>query len=300
MSDSGHTSPDTLADLHEGLLHERAETAAREHLATCAQCRADLAALAALPATLAAAGEIGPVPDDVAGRLDAALDAASRAPADGPAATTVVPLASAGARTSPRGLRLLQAAAVLVVVLGLGGLAVSALRDSGHGSAADSSAGSAAGPVAGTPELAYPVTASGRSWTATTLTAAVPRLLAGTLARPVAHGPLPDGTRKAADATPSPAATGPAPQGSATDPSFSVLQDNPGGRLVEGTPLASCVASLVGGPATPLAVDVATYQGSPAVVILLPGLTGADRVDIWVVRPDCSTGTLYYGSVPRP
>ena len=299
-----HVTADVLADLQAGLLHDRAERAARDHLADCPVCQADLEVLAAIPGRLAAAGTVEPIPADVASRLDAALAAAASAPPDGAAASTIVPLRGATAthrrdRSGPRGLRLLQAAAVLVVILGLGALAVSAIHGGSNGSGAQTAgaADSAGGKSA--PQAAFPVTASGRNWTPSTLTSAVPRLVAGSLSPVIARGPLADdsltSTSGSGGATPSPSGSS-APAAEA--PQFAA--SNAAGRLAGGTALADCIATLVPGGATPLAVDVATYQGKPAAVILLPGLAGPDRIDIWVVPPDCSSATLYYGSVPRP
>ncbi len=203
-----HVTPDVLADLQAGLLHDRAERAAREHLADCPVCQADLEVLAAIPDRLAAAGSVEPIPADVASRLDTALAAAASAPPDVAAAPTIVPLHGATAthrsdRSSPRGLRLLQAAAVLVVVLGLGALAVSAIHGgSDSGGAATTASGSAGDRAAAAGSAAVPVTTSGRNWTPTTLAAAAPSLAAGTLGPPVS---LYDTTRKTA-ASPSAAA----------------------------------------------------------------------------------------------
>ena len=298
-----HVTPDVLADLQAGLLHDRAERAAREHVADCPDCRAHLEVLAAIPGRLAAAGTVEPIPADVASRIDAALAAAAAAPPDVAAAPTIVPLQGATAshrrdRSSPRGLRLLQAAAVLVVILGLGALAVSAIHggSNGSGAATAGAADSAGGRSA--PQAAFPVTASGRDWTATSLTAAVPRLVAGSLSPVIARGPLAGDALKsisgAGGASASPSGSENAP---AAAPQFAA---NAAGRLAGGNALAECIATLVPGGATPLAVDLATYQGKSAAVILLPGLAGPDRVDIWVVPPDCSSATLYYGSVPHP
>jgi hypothetical protein len=304
-----HVTPDVLADLQAGLLHDRAERAAREHLVACPGCQADLEVLAAIPGRLAAAGSVEPIPADVASRLDAALAAAASAPPDMAATPTIVPSLATTAthrrdRSSPRGLRLLQAAAVLVVVLGLGALAVSAIHGGRDGSGGASTAGAAdsARGAKSAPQAAFPVTASGRDWTAGSLTAAVPRLVAGSLSPVITRGPLDDSTLKSAAGSGS---STPAPSGSvsaAAVPEYAV-SGNAAGRLAGGTALAACVAGLVGGPATPLAVDLATYQGKPAAVILLPGLAGPDRIDVWVVPADCSSTTatfLYYGSVPRP
>ena len=62
----------------------------------------------------------------------------------------------------------------------------------------------------------------------------------------------------------------------------------PAARLAGGPALADCVTELAGGPATPLAVDLATFDGQPAAVVLLPGIGGPGRVDVWVVPPDCA------------
>jgi hypothetical protein len=77
----------------------------------------------------------------------------------------------------------------------------------------------------------------------------------------------------------------------------------PAARLAGGPALADCVTELAGGPATPLAVDLATFDGQPAAVVLLPGIGGPGRVDVWVVPPDCAQGKgqfLYYANVARP
>lgn len=72
-----HLTPDTAADLDEGLLEPDVAAAARAHVAGCASCAALLAELAHLRHTLAA-DDPGPIPLDVADRLDTALATASR------------------------------------------------------------------------------------------------------------------------------------------------------------------------------------------------------------------------------
>ena len=65
----------------------------------------------------------------------------------------------------------------------------------------------------------------------------------------------------------------------------------------------SRVTQRAGGPATPLAFDLATFHAQPAAVVLLPGIGGPGRVDVWVVPPDCAQGKgqfLYYANVARP
>jgi hypothetical protein len=68
-----------VADLDEGLLDPAAEQAAREHLASCAQCTSQLAQLSAVKDLLAADGAASPVmPTSVAARIDATLAAQRR------------------------------------------------------------------------------------------------------------------------------------------------------------------------------------------------------------------------------
>ena len=294
---TSHPSADTLADLDAGLLDPAAEREARQHMVGCDRCRADLAALQAVPGRLAAVADAGPVPDDVVHRLDAALAAVAAEPASTAVTRTVTPL-RAPEQHSPRGMRVLQVAAVVVLLLAGGALGVSALRGGSSGSADSTAADSAGGSSATGPKAAlgsYPLTASGTDWTAASLASAAPQLAAGTLAPTVApsSAALEDGAPAAGDSTESPGDVAAAPG----------LASLPTGRLAGGTALAGCVAALADGPVTPLAVDLAQFKGQPAAVILLPGLAGADKMDIWVVGPDCTAGndqTLYYASVPRP
>jgi hypothetical protein len=249
-----------------------------------------------MPAALAAARADGPMPDDLAAGLDAALaeEAARPAVVSGGAAQTVTPLRPTSAlrrqpRSGPRGMRLLQVAAVVVVLLGLGGLAVSGLRGLGGatgGGAGSSSAGGKAAPEAAT-RGTYPVSASGRNWTAGTLAAAVPRLLAGQVGPTVAPGAPTDST-DSTDSAGSPAGD-------------RALAGVSSARLAGGQALAACLTAL-GGARTPLAVDLATFQGTDAAVIVLPDQSDATRVEVWVVGPSCSpadAALLYFASVPR-
>ena len=131
-----HLDLDQLADMLAG----EASLGAEEHVAGCAQCRADLEELvtadAAVAAQLAALPALA-VPGDVADRLAAALeaedgsaqDASEDGPAAGTGATTVTPFPTA-ADAGPA--RWLAAAAAVVVLLGGGIYGISRLgHDSG-------------------------------------------------------------------------------------------------------------------------------------------------------------------------
>jgi len=259
---------------------------ARAHVAGCPQCRAELAALTGVRERLADAAEVEPMPAEVVARLDRALAEVATEPASTAVTRSVIPLREPQ-RSAPRGLRWLQAAAVVVLVLAGGAVAVSALRGSDNNGVATSS-GSSAGKAdqRAAADGSYPVTASGRHWTKESVTAGVPQLLAGTL------GPtLPPSSFSAQDDA----------SGSAGAPRE--LAGVPAARLAGGPALADCVTELAGGPATPLAVDLATFDGQPAAVVLLPGIGGPGRVDVWVVPPDCAQGKgqfLYYANVARP
>jgi hypothetical protein len=244
---------------------------------------------------------VEPIPADVASRLDAALAAAASAPPDVAATPTIVPLHGAtathrGERSNPRGLRLLQAAAVLVVVLGLGALAVSAIHG-GSDSGGASSASGAAGDRASAPKsAAVPVTSSGRNWTPTTLAAAAPSLAAGTFGPAVS---LYDSTRKTA-ASPTAAAV-PSPASSSGGVANG-LAAGPADRLGDPAALSACIANLSDpGPAMqPLAVDLARWQGQPAAVLVFPTPQDPASLDVYVVAPDCPTGLfLNFARVPR-
>lgn len=266
-SPSPHPELVTLAELDESLLDPPTAGQVAEHLAGCAACRARRAALTDVPHLLRDAGEVLPIPGDVARTLDAAL-AAAATPSATAAADTVTPVGHR--RRTPWNTHVLQAAAVAVLLLLLGGLGYSAILSNHHDrSGGERAAGRAqpegASQVASgsTGSGAYPVTESGRDYTKDSLRAAVPSLLLGGTGA---------GTR-----APRPRA--------ATDglgPS----------RLLGGSPLAACVANLAGGPVTPLAVDVARFEGKPATVIVLPTQSDATTVDAYVVAPDCPAGTF--------
>lgn len=280
-----HVEPDVLADLHEGLLDDSAAAPVRAHLAGCLACRGELAALDDVRHQLAGAGPIGAVPDDLVQRLDQALAAAASEPGSTAASRTVIPLRKPQ-RSVPRGMRLLQVAAVLVLVFAGGALGVSALGGPGGSSSNESgtaggSASEGAADAGG--EATFPVTASGRNWTGATLRDSAAALAGGSLTPPAA-GRL----------------SQPEASSSAKADDGRTLADAPASQLAGGPALASCAAQLAGQPVTPVAVDLARYEGQPAAVILLPTADEPTAVDLYVVAPDCPPGAfLYFARVPR-
>ncbi|MGH8892062.1 MAG: hypothetical protein ACRDWY_01945 [Actinomycetes bacterium] len=278
--DRGHLTAETAADLQEGLLDARQTMAAQAHLLACPRCAAMTEHLAAVPALLRDAGDVGALPPDVSARIDQALGSAARA-------VPVTPIQREP--RPPLGMRILQAAAVLVVLLAGVGIAVSSLQ--GNGSDAGNTAADSAGQAAkegASEDAGYPVTASGRNWSAETVVEAVPDLVAGD---------FPALARTLRDT----ASGGGGDDSGAEKPQLSAA----GGasRLAGGPPLADCVTALNDGPVTPVAVDIATWQGQPAAVIVLPTPDDPATLDTWVVEPDCSQAdakVLYFARVARP
>ena len=194
-------------------------------------------------------------------------------------------------------MRLLQAAAVVVLLLAGLGIGISALGGGG-----DSDSSSAGGADSATADKAaesgaYPLTASGRDWTADAVTLDALKLLDGSLAAPVAANTLREQFSAQAEDD--------AGSGGSTDPTASAparAAPESAARLASGPALAQCVAELAGRPVTPLAVDISTWQQQPAAVIVLPAPGEPSRVEVWVVAPSCSTADaklLYYANLPR-
>jgi hypothetical protein len=282
-SPTPHLDLDTQADLQEGLLDPQRAASVAGHLQGCAACRATRDALDSLRSELRDHGAeeaSAAAPEDVVRRLDAALAAA--APPVATAAATVVPITAAWTQArSPWRTHVLQAAAVFVLVALLGGLGyggIRALRDGSNTSGADTAASGGTKSSERAPAGTYRITGSGRDYTVATLRAAVPELLAGTLATGTVAAPQ---VAPESDSAKAGAAAG--------TPSAKPSPVNPE-RLRDGTALAACVANLANGPVTPLAVDVAQFEGKPATIIVLPD--PADKSFVWVyaVSPDCATG----------
>lgn len=293
----GHLDPTTLADLSDGSLDAPQSERARTHLGSCARCQARSDALAAVPAWLRQSADVGDMPVDVARRLDAALtDALTDVALIG--ASVPGGATARRRRPVPWRTRVLQAAAVVVLVLGVGGIGYSIVAGSGGGNSGGSSAASV--PQAGRDAgggTAYPVTRSGRDYTADTLAAAVPGLVTR---RPLDSSSGPQG----GEATDGGRTGGSAARGStgaSGGSGGSGAGDGGDARLNGGAALASCVANLAGGPVTPLAVDIATYGGQPATIIVLPTPDDPSKVDAFAVEPTCPPGVfLHFVRVARP
>jgi anti-sigma factor RsiW len=276
-----HPDLDTLADLQEGLLPPTPAAAVSDHLDQCPTCRTDFAALGEIPGQLAGAADVGPMPDELVSRLDEALATEPRT-----ASVTITPLAAARRNRLNRDNRVLQLAAAAVLVLAATGIGISAVQDRG-GQMSSGDKASAAGTGRELAEGSVPVLSTGTDYTQASVVAAVPRLLAADGPKQLVN-PEADAPTRASDSAASGYAT----------------------RLTEGPALSACVIALTDDPdtaaiemPTPLVVDVAKFDGQPATVIVLPTADQADRLDVYVVGPDCGPDdakVLHFARVPRP
>lgn len=277
---TSHLDIDTLADLQEGLLESAQATAIAQHLDGCAQCRARRDALDDVQVLLRDHGAAADVaaPDDVVRRLDDALATAAAPLAT--ASATVTPLTALTTRAhQPWQTRVLQAAAVFVLVAAVGGLGyggIRALSDGGQPGVHTAASGSKASTERDSATGKYIITNSGRDYTKDSLRTAVPGLLSGTRNYSAQGGTRTTAPNKATTESPTPLA------GSSADPK----------RLRDGTALAECVANLAGGPVTPLAVDLGRFEGKPATIIVLPDQDDPSYVNAYAVEPACPTGTF--------
>jgi hypothetical protein len=276
---AAHATPEELALHAEGLLAGAEEAGLAAHVAACPACQAVQADLVALRAALAA-DRPGPVPAEVAGRIDAAL--AELSPPVPERRTAVVDLLKRRRTRYRRFTRLAGAAAGLVLVVGGSVLGVQLARDGDPISAA----GGRGSPAAGLAEDSGPSLATapeaGREFSASSGRAYDRAGFAGQIAALLRSG------------------TGQAPAGEA-----------PGGgaadRAVGGTACTARLAQQTGSPGTePIAVDVATWEGDPAIVVVLPEPGAATTVHAYVLPRDCAgqaaapVPILHDAVLPRP
>lgn len=297
---TGHLPPQVVSDLDAGLLEAGAAAAADAHLATCSDCAQTRAALHVVRARLAA-DDPGPLPVDVAARLDAALaDEALTSRGGQQAHAALAPRPHAriprltsrrSSRRRPLGGRLIPAAA-LALVLGSGALAVTINRGAGlsttGGSASAASAapaaspgsaaagGSATSPASPAAEDAGQPAAGGGAAQAAP---APPVTFSGRNYRPA---DLP-GAARALVAAPkqSSAAAGQAPArvGGGTE--------NDAARLAGQPALDSCLQGLrLPGPV--LGVDVGAFRGSAALLVVAADAGDPGQLEVRVVAPGCS------------
>lgn len=309
-----HLSLDALADLLAG----EGSDADVAHVGQCAGCSGRLDELAAAEVEVAAVLASLPaprVPDDLADRLQAAFDGEPplvAAPAVAAAAPlgdgrrtggTVTPFPQARSRS--RRSWLPAAAAVALVVSG-GALGTAlVLSGAGGGDENADTAGVAAGDAGGGTDDVGDLTrnATGTDYAAEgSLAAALPSLLSGSatpFTAPLSESQTSGRTAESADAP-----AGASSSGQPPDQPAAALTDEQRAAQAAAPPvapelerlrtpegLASCLVALLPPEEPdlrPLAVDYAAYAGSPALVVLLPATGAPDKVDAYVVGPDCA------------
>ena len=273
----GHAELTTLADLDEGLLDDAHAGQLKQHVNNCDQCRHALGRLRTTRALLSAL-PAETMPDDVARRIDAALETAATT-------ATVVPVTARRRWLSSPAIAGIAAA---VAAIGLASaLIVSRTGGGGGGDNTKETAGASlpAGPRAAQPANPVKQWQTGTNYTAANIAALVPGIVVGSPA------PLPSATAAA------PQANSGAKANTAASDSFS--QD----QLRSPDSLTACAKILNDGtPVQPLAADYAKYDGRPATIVVFPSHDNPKELDVWVVRSVCSSSAvdLVFYRVARP
>jgi hypothetical protein len=324
---SEHPDLETLADIADSddpaALSPTASVpdAVREHIAGCAACTADLAALRHVRETLRSLPPV-PMPPEVADRLEAALLAA-RVPVG-----NITPFTSREATETARTARIarwrtLPLSAVAAVVV-FAALIVGGVVGLGHvGNNSEKRASSAAAPAAAATSADLTTIASGTSYTSDQLRAQVAAIVssrvpgaaqrypglndpdlvtaaAAASSAPAAAAASESAAAPAASAAPSaPAAAAPtaavgpvfaAPASSAaaaggvahSDAFAPNLITTPTGPLADPAALARCIQTLAGKAEQPVLVDYATFDGVPSTIIVFADPDIANKLDIYV------------------
>ncbi|MDX6202288.1 MAG: hypothetical protein QOJ83_1788 [Frankiales bacterium] len=311
--DASHLGLETIADLDEGLLSRTDAEAAREHLAGCARCQDDQAALATVREALAGERELA-MPDDVADRIFgviAALPPLTAAPATAAVTTLPAPRRPGGGNPAAKPVLVALGAAAAIALLVLGAVTLS------HSSSSSEKAASAAG----TGAASVPIRHSGRDYDTAGLgnealsllpggtpyngsagtTSAAASAAAASAGAPVSAAAPPAAGTTAAGSTPAgPAASGGSAATSAATraPDRSSAPTGPRSAAATTDPLAAlrvdgaaqaCLMTFEPRSGTPLAIDFATLAGKPAVIGVF---TDPDRSDLLRVvavgPPGCS------------
>lgn len=295
-----HLDPTRLADLDEGLLPAADARTARAHLEECARCADVHTALVNVRTRLRALPPVT-LPPEVADRIDAVLEAASATePPERSEPTAARAAPSSGTRNEPvrlddhrrarnhRRMRVLQAAATVVLVVGGGALGARTLDGLGGSGTDDAGIDAATGQVPaeqGTGEspeaLRGRVTASDTDYTPEQLAGQVRGLLDRVV---IAARTAPNGASLQED--------------NSSDTAGEISSALPNPVAVRG-----CVNALTKGPAQrPLAVDIATFRGRPAAVVVLRTPGDRSSLDVFVVERRCSAAadrTLYFQRIAR-
>jgi hypothetical protein len=296
MTSAEHVPPETLADSAEGLLAADDEVAVRAHLNGCADCRRVDADLRDVSVFLAA--DPAPrMPEDVAARLDAALQAE-------PPLSPATPRDDARVAASPTRRRAARRMPVWIgaaaAVVGVTGAVLGLQALQGNETTTSTTAGAAleVDRSAEAPESTLSAPSSGRAYTADNLTSEVQALVGQSGAADSADEDAADDGREAAapGTVPGTESAG-EPAAAGTDLSALSTLATPAG-------LAACIEALTGrADVTPVAVDLASFEKQPAAVIVLPVPGDGESLDVRIVGSRCSAAdddVIVATRVPRP
>ncbi|MDT0307045.1 hypothetical protein RM780_08725 [Streptomyces sp. DSM 44917] len=272
-----HPDPAEIAELDEDMMPPAGAARLREHLAACPDCAAVRAELAALRRELRELPGPGPMPEDVAARIDAAILAVSRETADAPEKGQRGMAAPAGHPRRYRRATFALAAAAAVAVLGVGGALLGALNGDGGPQPSGLSAGATDEAPAEREAAAQDLSAPAEE----ALEAQVRQLLAGSTEASTLAAEGPGGTGEPGE--------GEAPPSSEQQESTAEM---PPGPVV----VPSCVEQAIGRPEEPLAAGPEDFEGEEAYLVVLPHAADPERVDAYVVAAACVSSS----PVPSP
>ncbi|NJP64910.1 anti-sigma factor family protein [Streptomyces spiramenti] len=311
-----HPDPAELAALGEDLLDPTESTAVRNHLLGCPRCTAVLQDLEALSAELPLLDPPGPMPAEVAERINAALareatrvsretapsaEPASSATRPDPTAGSIrhvqpptdeqaVPATGSDGARSGRRRHYLLAAVGAVIALGAGGLIAQSLGQEPNGS--EVTAGALEGASSEDPEMfSEQIDSEALETEVQELLTAPAADSGGTVTEsvpPSTEAPEPD---PQSEAPPSSPESG--PPGELTTQGGTPGGETPAESLDEG-PLAEsgapeCVLAATGRQDQPLAVaDHYEYEGVDSYVLVLPDRGDDESVDVFVIDAACA------------
>jgi hypothetical protein len=257
-----HPEPAEIAALDEDLLPSAEAAVLRNHLNQCDTCTEIRADLGALTDALGDLPDPGPLPDDIAARIDTALAGE---------AARAVSRETRKTADAPRRLRqqawygraqVALAACGAVVALVAGGAVLQAVSDDAH---SDDGASDMAGEL----EAAYGEEADeGAAQTGEPLEFQVRALLAEAEST---HPLTAEGDAAPEEATPD--------------------ADVPPEQSDSATEVPACVENAIGRREAPLAADEEDYAGIDAYLVVFPHEADPDRVDAYVVAASCATAS---------
>ncbi|WP_062209741.1 anti-sigma factor [Streptomyces sp. NBRC 109706] len=277
-----HPEPAEIAALDEDLLPAPEAAELRAHLTDCDRCTGVLADLVELREALRDDTNPGPIPEDIALRIDAALaNESAPAPAPAPALTVSV------SRETPRPRRLAShkmalAAAGAVLAVGMGSALIQVLGSADGGADADMSNADAGGALEARDEFPeLPVES---------LEGQVRELLAESPAAdtPSAEESAPEEESDEQDSQPTPP---PPPVEPTEEPTESVTEGAAPESYRPLSAVPTCVDEAIGRSEAPLAVNEEDYNGVNAYLVVLPHTEDPELVTAYVVDAACVSAT---------